>query len=104
MYELISDSGMKRIAWEVKIISPEWSPFAAPVTMFVHSDDADWYCLKLTKAFPGMEIHLEALARVKAVYVNGIRTQLNNYRDFYLMSDEEYQKTLIKDSRTAEWI
>jgi hypothetical protein len=80
--------------------------YTNPMTVSVCTMEADGYARRLSTlvAATGGQVKLVMDARIKAVYVNGERTQLSDMRDFYVMTDEEYTDSKIQCSVSHEWV
>ena len=91
-------------AANLEIELPDSSAFVSPISIFIPKDRVDWEARILSKAIPGATIKLMMIGRIRAVYRDGNRIQLNDMRSFYTMTDEEYSATKFIDSATAELI
>ena len=101
-YKLVSGSGCKWTVFNLEISKPS---SLTPVTLYVTADRADIEARRLSAMLPDHAVTITTAARVKARYLNGERTQVNDYREFYLnFTEKEYRATLIQDFETAEWI
>lgn len=77
----------------------------AVVTSYVTADEADKTATKMSLMVPNGTVKLTSMCRIKAVYKNGKRLSLFDYKNFYSnLTKEEYKSTLIRDSRTAEFV
>ena len=104
-YFILSEGGFKTPAFEVTIKLPSQSAFSSGLQFLIGQREADSQCLKLSAAFPEATIELERGARIKAIYQNGKRTRLNDFRNFYSdMSEEEYAQYCIQDAKSAEMV
>ena len=101
-YELVSSSGSKWTVFGLEISKPN---SLKSITLYVTADRADIEARRLSAMLPDREVTITTAARVKARYLNGERTQVNDYREFYFnLTEKEYRATLIQDFKTAEWI
>lgn len=103
MQVMITESGVKHALISLELYSS--SQASAPIQLYVTNDRADWEAIQLSKLCPDGYVRLTLMARIKAQYKNGVRTQCNDYYKFYSnLTDKQYKASLIQDSVTAEWI
>lgn len=97
--KITEESGSAWDAVWVEIHQPrEMGVMGSGVRMVMTLDNADFNCLRLSKAMPEARIVLMMAARNKAVYEGGTRVQQSDMRKFYDLTDDEYAKTKVRNS------
>ena len=96
----LTDNSFSRPAFQLVLRLGEFKDWCA----WVPQEEADVRAKELSALHPDKRVTLESMARVKAVYSNGQRTEVNNYNKFYFLTDEELKATYIRDSVTGELI
>jgi len=75
------------------------------VSVYVSNGRADIEARELSKMLPGKTITVKTMCRVKAVYSNGERIRVFDYKDFYSnLTEEQLKSTMIRCSDTSEFI
>jgi len=102
-YKLVHESDIEYRAMVVEIVSDP-SKIAMDV-VYIPTDVVDVVARNLSKLVPNGCVKVTQMARNKAVYMNGERTSLQDYNDFYSnLTEEEYESTKILCSETHKWI
>lgn len=102
-YKLVHDSDIEYRVMIVEIIADS-SKMAMDV-VYVPTDVVDTVARSLSKLVPTGYVKVTQMARNKAIYVNGERTQVTDYHNFYSdLTEEEYETTKILCSETHRWI
>lgn len=66
------------------------------VSVYVSNKRADIEARELSKMMPGKSITVRTMSRIKAVYTNGERVRVFDYKDFYSnLTEEQIKSTLI---------
>lgn len=75
------------------------------INVMVTRDQVDKQARELSKLVPDGSVYVKTMSRVKATYVNGIRTRTNDMREFYCnLSDEEYENTKFLCVQTHQYV
>jgi len=102
-YKLVHESGISYNVLSLEISAT--NTFGNGQVMYVTNDRIDSVARTLSQAFPERRVEISAHARNKAVYLNGERTQVLDYHNFYSnLTEEEYEATKILCSETGKWI
>jgi len=95
------------LTWEcfkLEVTKPN-SPIVGHFSVYCTSLRADKSAKIISKQFKDQYVTLSKMARIKALYLNGERLKLNDYRDFYVgLSDTQHEATklYLEDTRTWE--
>ncbi len=66
------------------------------VLVYVSNKRADIEARELSKMMPGKMIRVRTMSRIKAIYSNGERVRVFDYKDFYSnLTEEQIKSTLI---------
>jgi len=75
------------------------------VLVYVSNKRADIEARELSKMMPGKMIRVGTMCRIKAIYSNGERVRVFDYKDFYSnLTEEQIKSTLIWCSEENKFI
>lgn len=98
----VSSESVEWDAVSVEMVIDGASAFSNPVHFYMTTSRVDFELKRMSLDVPNATFKVVMHARIKAVYRGGKRIQQSDMREFYTLSDEEYKKTQIPDSRTVE--